>query len=99
MARCTFINNSGAGFAGSVEVAEGTTVAQLFAQKVGGDAADYTIRVNGRPVRPESLVNDGDAVEMTTAHGTVASQDGPGIDDEIEDGDRVTVAPKNVAGA
>jgi sulfur carrier protein ThiS len=89
-----FINNSGAGFAGSVEVAEGTTVAQLFATKVGGDAADYSIRVNGRPVRPEEMVSEGDAVEMTT-HG----QPAPATSRVIEDGDRITVAPKNVAGA
>ena len=94
MAKVLFINNSGGGFAGSIEVAEGTTVAQLFASKVGGDAADYTIRVNGRPVRPEEMVTEGDAVEMT-AHGQPAAP----ASRVIEEGDRITVAPKNVAGA
>jgi len=93
MARITFINNAGAGFAGSVTVPDGTTVAQLFSERVGGDSADYSIRVNGRPVRPEEMVEDGDAVEMTT-HGQPAP-----ASRVIEDGDRITVAPKNVAGA
>ena len=41
------INNDGGGFADYIEVPAGTTVAQLFEQKMGDVAArDYLIRVN-----------------------------------------------------
>ena len=41
------INNDGGGFADYIEVPAGTTVAQLFEQKMGdAEARGYLIRVN-----------------------------------------------------
>ena len=72
MARITFINSTGRGFAGEIEVADNTTVAQLFVDKVGGSAANYTITVNGEPVVAEQLVEDGDSVKMIAAGDVVS---------------------------
>ena len=45
-----FINNDGAGFADTIEIAEGITVAQLFAERLPSSRpADYLIRVNRLP--------------------------------------------------
>ena len=42
--RILFINNDGGGFASHIEVAEGTTVAQLFEKQLPGrEAGDYLI--------------------------------------------------------
>jgi hypothetical protein len=42
-----FLNNDGGGFADQIDVAEGTTLGKLFAQRMPGrDAADYLIRLN-----------------------------------------------------
>jgi sulfur carrier protein ThiS len=60
------INNDGAGFADHVEIAEGTTVEQLFAQRVPhGKPADYLIRVNRQPVPANQVLQEGDRVSLT----------------------------------
>ena len=42
-----YINNNGGGFADYIDVPEGTTVEQLFAQRIpSGKPEDYLIRVN-----------------------------------------------------
>jgi sulfur carrier protein ThiS len=61
-----FINNDGAGFADSIEVAEGTTVQKLFAERIPqGRPQDYLIRVNRQPVAAEQLLQEGDRVSFT----------------------------------
>jgi sulfur carrier protein ThiS len=64
--RILFINNDGAGFADYVEVADGTTVANLFAERVShGRPDDYLIRVNRQPVAADQVLQDGDRVSFT----------------------------------
>lgn len=64
--RILFINNDGGGFADHLEIPGGTTVAQLFQQRVpGGRAADYLIRVNRQPTTSEAELRDGDRVTFT----------------------------------
>ena len=61
-----YINNDGGGFADYIEVADGTTVQQLFAQRVpSGASQDYLIRVNRLPVVAEQVLKDQDRVSFT----------------------------------
>ena len=61
-----FINNDGNGFADTMDVTEGTTMRQLFdKQSHGSDPADYMIRVNRNPVRPDYVLQEGDRVSVT----------------------------------
>jgi sulfur carrier protein ThiS len=58
-----FINNDGGGFADHIEVADGTTVAQLFAQRLPGrKASDFLIRVNRQPTTADQVLKEGDRV-------------------------------------
>lgn len=60
------INNDGGGFADYIEVATGTTVSQLFEQRmVDANASDYLIRVNRQPCPPDQQLQDGDRVSIT----------------------------------
>ena len=61
-----FLNNDGGGFANQIEVAEGTTVAELFAQRMPScDPHDYLIRVNRQPTTAEEILSDGARVTVT----------------------------------
>lgn len=61
-----FINNDGGGFANHIDVAAGTTVQQLFQQKVtAGKPDQYLIRVNRQPVASEQRLQEGDRVSFT----------------------------------
>ena len=61
-----FINNDGGGFADRIDIAEGTTVASLFAEKVPGrKAVDYLIRVNRQPAVADHLLKPEDRVSIT----------------------------------
>ena len=61
-----YINNDGGGFADYIEVAEGTTVQELFNKRVGtGREANYLIRVNRQPVARDQVLVDGDRVSIT----------------------------------
>jgi sulfur carrier protein ThiS len=61
-----FINNSGGGFADHTEVEPGTTVAQLFTQRLpGAKPEDYLLRVNRLPVSADQVLKEGDRVSMT----------------------------------
>ena len=61
-----FINNDGGGFADHIDIANDTTVAQLFAQRLAGrKAEDYLIRVNRQPVSADQVLHDGDRVSIT----------------------------------
>ena len=64
--RILFVNNDGGGFANFVDIAEGTTVTQLFEQKIGTkDPADYLIRVNRQPVPQDYVLQENDRVTIT----------------------------------
>ena len=60
-----FINNDG-GFADHIEVADETTVAQLFSQRLSGrKASDFLIRVNRQAVSADQILHDGDRISIT----------------------------------
>ncbi len=66
MARILYINNDGGGFADYIEVDEGTTVGELFAEKLPGSRAEhYLIRVNRMPAGADQVLVSGDRVSMT----------------------------------
>ncbi len=61
-----YINNTGSGFADQIEVAEGSTLGQLFATKMPGCCpADYLIRVNRQTAAADELLIDGCRVSIT----------------------------------
>ncbi len=64
--RLMYINNDGAGFADYIEAPEGTTVEQLFAQRVPhGNPRDFLIRVNRQPAAADQVLREGDRVSFT----------------------------------
>ena len=64
--KCYYINNSGSGFADTIDVPEGTTLGQLFAQKMpGSDPKNYLIRVNRQPAGAEEVLTEGCRVSIT----------------------------------
>lgn len=63
--RILYVNNDGGGFADHIDVADGTTVEQLFQQRVHGAARDYLIRVNRQPCTAHQVLHDGDRVTIT----------------------------------
>ena len=66
MAKVLYVNNDGGGFADYVEIAEGTTVQQFFAERVPhGKPQDYLIRVNRQPVAADQVLQEGDRVSLT----------------------------------
>ena len=61
-----FINNDGGGFADHIEVTDGTTVRELFQQRISTGKPDgYLIRVNRQPVPSDQILRDGDRVSFT----------------------------------
>ena len=75
MARILFINNDGSGFADHLQIPEGMTVEQLFAQQLPDRShGDYLIRVNRQPVSREYILQEGDRVTMapTKIEGAIA---------------------------
>ena len=55
--RILFINNDGGGFADHIEIANGTTVQDLFDQQVKSSKShNYLIRVNRQPVPPNQVL-------------------------------------------
>ena len=61
-----FINNSGGGFADHIEIEQGTTVSQLFEQRLpGAKPEDFLLRVNRLPVSADQVLQDGDRISMT----------------------------------
>ena len=64
--RLLYVNNDGGGFADYVEVSQGVTVEQFFAQKMPGqEPTDYLIRVNRQPVARDHVLQEGDRVTVT----------------------------------
>ena len=65
-----FINNDGGGFADHIEIADGTTVEQLFQQRLPhGKPADYLVRQPGDRI----------SITPTKIEGAVSSQPRKGI--------------------
>jgi len=61
-----FINNDGGGFADYLDVPAGTTVQQLFQQRLpAARPQDYLIRVNRQTTTADSVLQEGDRVSMT----------------------------------
>lgn len=61
-----FVNNDGGGFADHIEIDEGITVSELFAQRLPhSQAEDYLIRVNRMPASADQVLQEGDRVTMT----------------------------------
>lgn len=61
-----YINNDGGGFAGYVETREGTTVGELFNERVpSGAANNYLIRVNCQIATPDEVLKEGDRISFT----------------------------------
>ena len=64
--RILFINNDGGGFASHIDVADGTTVAQLFDKRLPGrEAEDYLIRVDRQPAAADQVLVEGQRVSIT----------------------------------
>jgi hypothetical protein len=64
--RLFFINNDGAGFADTINVADGTSISRLFEERMPhGKPADYLIRVNRLPVSADQVLHEGDRVSVT----------------------------------
>ena len=60
------INNDGGGFADYLDVPEGTTVQQLFDEKIPGRRPqDYLIRINRQPAAADQKLQEGDRVSFT----------------------------------
>ena len=61
-----YINNDGGGFADHIDVADETTVAKLFGQRLPDrEASDYLIRVNRQPAAADQGLREGDRVSIT----------------------------------
>jgi sulfur carrier protein ThiS len=61
-----FINNEGAGFADHIDIDPGTTVAELFAQRLPGrKPEDFLIRVNRLPVSADQVLQEGDRISIS----------------------------------
>ena len=60
------INNDGGGFADYMDVADGTTVTQLFEQQIGSaKSSNYLIRVNRQPCPADQVLQEGDRISIT----------------------------------
>ena len=64
--RILVINNDGGGFADYVEVADDTTVDQLFAKHCqSSNPSNYLIRVNRQPCARDQQLQEGDRISFT----------------------------------
>jgi hypothetical protein len=61
-----FLNNDGGGFADQIDVPEGTTLGQLFEQRMPGRKPhDFLIRVNRQPAVADEVLTEGSRVSVT----------------------------------
>lgn len=61
-----YINNSGGGFADTLEVRDGQTIGEFFDQQMPGCGPhDYLIRVNRQPCSAGQVIQEGDRVSIT----------------------------------
>jgi len=61
-----FINNTGGGFSGEIEVDDGMTIESFFTKQMGEgkNVSDYGITVNRLEVPPSRVLVDGDTVTI-----------------------------------
>lgn len=88
-----FINNNGGGFCDEVTVPDGTTVERFVLDRIGSDYQRYNIRVNGREVIGTQMLESGQVVSVIPLPGQVCCSQ------TLQENDRITVVPKNIAGA
>ena len=91
------IHNDGPGHSGPLEVPEGTTVGQLFAQEIhsGGSPEYHLFRINGKMADLSEPLRDGDHLLITPRTITATSNpwldwfgrsaDDPDFDDYLEE--------------
>ena len=61
-----FLNNVGSGFADTIDIADGTTLGQLFAAKMpGANPSDFLIRLNRQPAAADERLVEGCRVSVT----------------------------------
>jgi hypothetical protein len=61
-----YINNNGGGFADYIEIAEGTTVKELFNERIPeGKPQNYLIRVDRQPAASGDVLREGQRVSFT----------------------------------
>jgi len=60
-----FINNSGGGFADYVTIEPNVSVGEFFISHMGGNPADFMIRVNRQPVARDYVLKEGDRITIT----------------------------------
>jgi hypothetical protein len=61
-----YINANGAGFADHIDIAESTSVAALFEERLShAKPSDYLIRVNRQPTSRDAVLQEGDRVSVT----------------------------------
>ena len=64
--RVLYVNNSGGGWADYVDVPDGQTVGQFFADQMpAGRSDDYLIRVNRQPTPRDYALQENDRVTIT----------------------------------
>jgi len=64
--RLLYVNNDGGGFADYIHVAEDTTVAQFFEERLPDRRSeDYLIRVNRLPAAADQILREGDRITIT----------------------------------
>lgn len=93
MPSVTFINSNGGGFQGSETCNPGETIEQFLTRKGITNFSDYNIRLNGQEVRGDQRLVSGDRVSAVVIPGTVSANQ------QLQDGQRLTVTPKRIAGA
>ena len=64
--RILFINNDGGGFASHIEVADGSTIAQLFEKQLPDRSPeDFLIRVDRQPASADQVLTEGQRCSFT----------------------------------
>jgi sulfur carrier protein ThiS len=66
MPKIFYVNNFGGGFADHIDVDEGTTVGQLFTQRMRHERpSEFLIRVNRQVCPSDQVLQEGDRVSIT----------------------------------
>jgi hypothetical protein len=64
--RILFLNHGGGGFADHIDVPAGTTLGQLFEEKLpGSNPQDYLVRLNRQPASADEVLAEGCRVSIT----------------------------------
>lgn len=90
--RIKFINQDGNGFCDHITIPDNQSLLDVLTSRGITDPSRYNISVNGSMCTPEQVVRDGDRVAAILIPGR-------GTNGVVQEADRVTVTPKNIAGA